>query len=418
MESIVCNLFTTAYIKIRLPPPNPIISLDSQGVSSFSSVFQVNPSLRMLLDCQLMRLDSLECHLPAAQIAQHPLEKRDSSRLLLLPRSEDKLEDHLFAELPNMLTGHELIVVNNTRVIPARLFGRRAGVYSQARSRAISKEHLSGTVEVLLVRKLGPEIWEALVRPGRKMQSGERVLFGQGELEAEVIARGELGMRTLRFVSRDTCPVAEHFERLGHVPLPPYIHRSDEVSDRERYQTVFAKQPGAIAAPTAGLHFTPQILERIRARGVNVCELTLEVGLGTFQPVHSKTLEGHQMHAESYEIPPETVQQISEARSAGRPVLAVGTTVVRALEASALCAAETGSAELLLPGKAVAQLFIYPGFHFRIVDALLTNFHLPRSTLLALVCAFAGREKVLDAYRHAVGAGYRFYSYGDCMLIR
>jgi len=250
------------------------------------------------------------------------------------------------------------------------------------------------------------------------MQTGERVLFGEGELEAEVISRGELGLRTLRFVSRDTHSVSEHLDRLGHIPLPPYIHRTDETADRERYQTVFAKQPGAIAAPTAGLHFTQEILEEIRARGIETCELTLEVGLGTFQPVHSDTLEDHVMHAEAYEIPAQTAQRIKEARAASRPILAIGTTVVRALEAAALRAAESGSAELLLSGKADARLFIYPGFHFRVVDALLTNFHLPRSTLLALVCAFAGREKVLAAYNHAVQAGYRFYSYGDCMLIR
>ncbi|HTQ60022.1 MAG TPA: tRNA preQ1(34) S-adenosylmethionine ribosyltransferase-isomerase QueA [Candidatus Solibacter sp.] len=381
-------------------------------------LFPANSTLGMLLDCHLMRLDELDYHLPAESIAQRPLERRDSSRLLLVPRSEQTWEDHLFVELPDFLNGDELIVLNNTRVIPARLFGRRAGTHAQAPSRASRVEHLTGTVEVFLVRKIDPETWEALVRPGRKMQTGERILFGSGELEAQVIARGELGIRTLRFVSRDTRVVADHLEHLGHVPLPPYIHRTDEDSDRERYQTVFAKQPGAIAAPTAGLHFTREIMERIRARGANVCELTLEVGLGTFQPVHSETLEGHVMHAESYEIPVQTAQQISEARSAGRPILAIGTTVVRALEASAARAAESGSAELLLPGKAVAQLFIYPGFRFRVVDALLTNFHLPRSTLLALVCAFAGREKILDAYGHAVQTGYRFYSYGDCMLIR
>src|SRR4029077_19294948 len=199
---------------------------------------------------------------------------------------------------------------------------------------------------------------------------------------------------------------------------PPYIHRPDEESDRERYQTVFAKQPGAIAAPTAGLHFTPEILKKIHARGVEFCELTLEVGLGTFQPVHSETLEDHVMHAEAYEIPAQTAQRVMEARAAGRPILAVGTTVVRALEAAALRAVESGSAELLLSGKADARLFIYPGFDFRVVDALLTNFHLPRSTLLALVCAFAGRESVLSACLHTVQAGYRYNSYGDCMLIR
>jgi S-adenosylmethionine:tRNA ribosyltransferase-isomerase len=372
----------------------------------------------MLLDSLLMRLADLDYDLPAGQIAQRPLDRRDASRLLLLSRRGGSFDDRLFAELPDLLCGDELLVLNNTRVIPARLFGRRAGVHAQPPSRATRSEHLAGKVEVFLTRQLDPQIWEALVRPGRKMQTGERVIFGEGELEAEVISRGELGMRTLRFVSRDTSSVAAHLERLGHIPLPPYIHRTDEVSDRERYQTVFAKQPGAIAAPTAGLHFTPEILERIRARGAELCELTLEVGLGTFQPVHSETLEDHVMHAESYEIPLQTAQRITEARAAGRTILAIGTTVVRALEAAALRTPESGSAELLLPGKADARLFIYPGFHFRVVDALLTNFHLPRSTLLALVAGFAGRENVLAAYNHAVQTGYRFYSYGDCMLIR
>jgi S-adenosylmethionine:tRNA ribosyltransferase-isomerase len=372
----------------------------------------------MLLDSLLMRLDDLDYNLPQSQIAQRPLDRRDASRLLELSRSKGSIEDRHFVNLPDLLCGDELIVLNNTRVIPARLFGRRAGVHSQSPSRATRREHLTGKVEVFLTRQLDLQSWEALVRPGRKMQTGERVLFGEGELEAEVISRGELGLRTLRFVSRDTRGILEHLERLGHTPLPPYIHRSDEVSDRERYQTVFAKQPGAVAAPTAGLHFTSEILEKIRARGIEICELTLEVGLGTFQPVHTETLADHVMHAESYDIPMQTAQRIQQARAARRPILAVGTTVVRALEAAALRATESGSVELLLPGKAEARLFIYPGFQFRVVDALLTNFHLPRSTLLALVCAFAGREKVLGAYYHAVQGGYRFYSYGDCMLIR
>lgn len=372
----------------------------------------------MLLDSPLMRLDDFDYHLPPEQIAQRPLGRRDASRLLELHRAGGGPSDHLFVDLPNLLRGDELIVLNNTRVIPARLFGRREGVHSQLPSRTARQEHLTGKVEVFLTRKVDSQTWEALVRPGRKMQTGERVIFGEGELEAEVTSRGELGLRTLRFVSRDTCGVSEHLERLGHVPLPPYIHRTDETADRERYQTVFAKRPGAIAAPTAGLHFTPEILEKIRARGVEICELTLEVGLGTFQPVHAETLEDHVMHSESYEIPEQTTQCIQRARGAGRTILAVGTTVVRALEAAALRAAESSSSELLLPGKADACLFIYPGFHFRVVDALLTNFHLPRSTLLALVCAFAGRENVLAAYNHAVQSRYRFYSYGDCMLIR
>jgi len=365
-----------------------------------------------------MRLDELDYQLPAHQIAQRPLERREASRLLLFDRVSGEFADRQFEEFPDILHGNELLVLNNARVIPARLFGTRRGVHSQPPSRATRAEHLSGKVEVFLTRQTDADTWEALVRPGRKMHVGEQVLFGEGELEGEVLARGELGVRTLRFVSHDDRNVGEHLERLGHVPLPPYIERADEEADRERYQTVFAKRPGAIAAPTAGLHFSDEILEKIRGRGVDISELTLDVGLGTFQPIHSETLEGHVMHEESYEIPADTAERIQTARAAGRPIVAVGTTVVRALEDAALRASESGSSSLVLPGKAAARLFIVPGFRFRAVDALLTNFHLPRSTLLALVCAFAGREAVLKAYEHAVQSGYRFYSYGDCMLIR
>jgi S-adenosylmethionine:tRNA ribosyltransferase-isomerase len=364
-----------------------------------------------------MRLDELDYHLPKEQIAQRPLARREDSRLLLLDRTSGRIADHLFLEFPQLLRGNELLVLNNARVIPARLFGRRAGIHSQAPSGATRSEHLSGKVEIFLTRQLAPGTWEALVRPGRKVPVGQHILFGEGELECEVLTRGELGLRTLRFVSHNERSLGEHFERLGHTPLPPYIDRPDETADRERYQTVFARNAGAVAAPTAGLHFSNQILEKIRTRGVEICELTLDVGLGTFQPIHSETLEGHVMHAESYEIPPDTVACIQAARAVGRPIVAIGTTVVRALEDSARRAVEAGSPNLVVPGKADAQLFIVPGFPFHVVDALLTNFHLPRSTLLALVSAFAGREPVLAAYRHAVEAGYRFYSYGDCMLI-
>jgi S-adenosylmethionine:tRNA ribosyltransferase-isomerase len=366
----------------------------------------------------MLRLDELDYVLPGERIAQRPLARRDASRLLLLNRTSGAYQDRMFSELPQLLDGNELIVLNNTRVIPARLFGRRVGVHSQPASRATKKEHLSGTVEVFLTQRLEANVWNALVRPGRKMKAGERILFGHGELQAEIVGRGELGLRTLRFESRDARKIAEHIERLGHVPLPPYIDREDEVADRERYQTVFAKNPGAIAAPTAGLHFTSEILTAIRKRGAEICELTLNVGLGTFQPIHSDTVEGHHMHAESYEISEETAARVAAARAAERPILAAGTTVVRALEDAAKKAAEAGSQTLLHPGKAEAQIFIVPGFRFRVVTALLTNFHLPRSTLLALVCAFAEREQVLAAYKHAVDAGYRFHSYGDCMLIR
>ena len=370
-----------------------------------------------MLDCGLMRTDELDYHLPPGQIAQQPLAKREDSRLLHFHRDTGVFDDRLFVDFPVLLEGNELLIVNNARVIPARLFGKRVVRPAQV-LHAAHQESSPGRVEVFLVRRLGHDTWQALVRPGRKMQIGERVLFGEGELEGEVIARGELGERTMRFCSHNALSVAEHLNELGHVPLPPYIDRADQPSDRERYQTVFAKQPGAVAAPTAGLHFTPEIVQAIRNRGAEICELTLDVGLGTFQPVHTETLEQHPIHAESYEIPPETAERVAEAHAAGRPVVAIGTTAVRALEDSALRAAEAGSRDLVLRGKSDARLFITPGFRFRVVDALLTNFHLPRSTLLALVCAFAGRDSVLAAYRHAVLASYRFYSYGDCMWIR
>jgi len=365
-----------------------------------------------------VRTDEFDYELPAEQIAQRPLEARDGSRLLVLDRATGFWSDDRFAALAELLRGEELLVFNNARVIPARLFGKRAGVHAQPPSRASRHEHLTGVVEVFLTKKLGQDTWEALVRPGRKLPAGERVVFGQGELEAEILSRGELGLRTVRFASRDNSRPAEHIERLGHVPLPPYIERQDESTDRERYQTLFAKQPGAVAAPTAGLHFSENVIGQIRAKGIETCELTLDVGLGTFQPIKSEILESHVMHGEAYEIPEATAKAIANARKAGRAVIAIGTTVVRAVEDAARRAAEEGSRELILPGRAEARLFITPGYGFRIADGLLTNFHLPKSTLLALVCAFAGRERVLAAYGHAVKAGYRFYSYGDCMLVR
>jgi S-adenosylmethionine:tRNA ribosyltransferase-isomerase len=365
-----------------------------------------------------MRIEELDYELPPELIAQRPLERRDASRMLLLDRTSGRDEDRLFEELPRLLRGDELIVYNNARVIPARLFGKRKGIHSQPPTRATRQEHLQGQVEVFLTRRLEQNVWEALVRPGRKLPCGERIVFGSGEMEGKIVSRGELGLRTIRFSSASSQEVDRLLESLGHVPLPPYIERKDEASDRMRYQTIFAKQPGAVAAPTAGLHFTPEILAKIHERGVETCEVTLDVGLGTFQPIHVDDLKDHVMHAERYEIPEEVAEKVSAARRSGRKILAVGTTVVRTLEDAALRAAQSESTKLVLSGSAEARLFITPGFAFWVVDALLTNFHLPRSTLLALVCAFAGRDHVLDAYRHAVEAKYRFYSYGDCMLIR
>jgi len=365
-----------------------------------------------------MRVDDLDYQLPPELIAQHALGRRDASRLLLLDRRSGGLEDRRFSELPQILAGNELLVFNNARVIPARLLGKRAGVHSQKPSRKTLREHLTGNVEVFLTRKIGGEVWEALVRPGRKMQVGEKVLFGDGELEAEILFRGELGIRTVRLSSKNSLSIEENLDRLGHVPLPPYIHRPDEASDRERYQTVYARQPGAVAAPTAGLHFTPEILQKLETRGCELCEVTLDVGLGTFQPVHTETLEEHKIHSEAYEIFPDAADKICRAKRDSRPILAVGTTVVRTLEDAAARASAASSPSPILAGGAEAQIFLLPGRKFRVVDQLLTNFHLPKSTLLALVCAFAGREKILQAYKHAVEEKYRFYSYGDCMLIR
>jgi S-adenosylmethionine:tRNA ribosyltransferase-isomerase len=365
-----------------------------------------------------MRLDELDYALPPELIAQRPLLQRDASRLLTLGRESGLIEDRAFSEFPDLLGGDELLVLNNARVIPARLFGRRAGVHSQEPSKATRREHLSGNVEVLLTRQVEPDTWEALVRPGRKLPVGERIRFGEGALAAEILSRGELGLRTLRFASHTSESVGDLLDRLGHIPLPPYIEREDETSDRDRYQTVFAKRRGAIAAPTAGLHFTPEIFERIRKRGIEICELTLDVGLGTFQPIHAEKIEEHAMHSEAFEISDETAERIRKARDEKRPIVAIGTTVVRALEAAALRASESESNALVQAGQADARIFIYPGFQFRVIDGLLTNFHLPRSTLLALVSAFAGKENVISAYRHAVEGKYRFYSYGDCMFIR
>jgi S-adenosylmethionine:tRNA ribosyltransferase-isomerase len=360
-----------------------------------------------------MDVGEFDFELPAGSIAQRPLAERDASRLLLLDRATGAYQDRQFRELPEILRGDELMVVNNARVVPARLFGRRAGVHAQplGQHNPARHEFLHAQIEVLLVRQLSADTWETLVRPGRKVPTGERIVFGDGELEAQVEGRGEFGLRVLRFKSKDG--FHETLGRLGHIPLPPYIKRADDSMDRERYQTVFAKQGIAVAAPTAGLHFTPQILERLRARGTEVAELTLEVGLGTFEPVRTERLEEHKIHAESYEIPECTAAAIRKARDEKRPVLAVGTTVVRALEDSA-----EKNGGLPAAGKFEADIFLFPGKVFRVVNQMLTNFHLPRSTLLAMVAAFAGREPLLRAYRHAVETGYRFYSYGDAMLIR
>jgi S-adenosylmethionine:tRNA ribosyltransferase-isomerase len=343
--------------------------------------------------------------------------------MLILDRGKLAWEDSTFRSLPDLLRGNELIVVNNARVLPARLLGRREGVRSEkpGHHRRTAREFLSSQIEVLLTKQVAAQEWEALVRPGRKIRVGERIEFGDGELSAEVVSRGDYGMRRIRLTAKGD--VTQTMERLGRVPLPPYISREDEPADRERYQTIFADHPGAVAAPTAGLHFSTAILERLRQRGIETVAITLDVGLGTFQPIHEEEIEQHQIHSERYEIPDATAAAICQARRDGRPILAVGTTVVRALEDAAEKSASRhgekwdASKSLVEPGPAEAGIFIKPGHAFRVVNQLLTNFHLPQSTLLILVSAFAGRELILQAYRHAVDARYRFYSYGDCMWI-
>jgi S-adenosylmethionine:tRNA ribosyltransferase-isomerase len=351
--------------------------------------------------------------LPEELIAQEPLPERSSSRMLRLWR-QNGFEDRSFREFPELLGPDDLVVFNNTRVFPARLYGRRSGAKAQPVSsrNPAARDFLRGRVEVLLTRQISrdPNEWECLVRPGRKIGIGEWLFFGdRQDLEAEVISRGSFGERRIRFQ-----PVADFFgavERLGHVPLPPYITREDRAADHERYQTVYAREQGSVAAPTAGLHFTPEILARLEERRVQSTELTLHVGLGTFQPVRVQQVEEHKLHGEAYSISRAAAEKINRALEEGRRVIAIGTTTVRTLE---FAARETGRVQ---PGSGEANLFIYPRFAFRVVGALLTNFHLPQSTLLMLVCAFGGKDQVLAAYRHAVGRRYRFYSYGDCMFI-
>jgi len=351
-----------------------------------------------------MDLASFDYSLPHELIAQQPLADRAASRMLVLHRTEQQWEDRTFRDLPSYLNAGDCLVLNDSRVFPARLFGHRSGVKSLpvGKNNPKRQEHLSGEVEVFLVRPVGNEgrDWEALVRPGRKLRVGEQVRFADG-LEAEIVGRGEFGERTIRFLGAGD--LFAEFERIGHVPLPPYIKRADDTADRERYQTVFARERGSVAAPTAGLHFTGEVLAQCRARGAATACVTLHVGLGTFQPIHTEQVELAKLHSERYSVTEESAAKIRAARR----VVAVGTTSVRTLES----AWRSGKME----GE--TDIFIYPGFDFRITGAMLTNFHLPRTSLLLLVCAFAGTEFALSAYRHAVEQRYRFYSYGDCMLI-
>jgi S-adenosylmethionine:tRNA ribosyltransferase-isomerase len=357
--------------------------------------------------------------LPEELIAQEPLPERDASRMLHLKHSTGEWDDSIFRDFPEILQPGDLLVFNNTRVFPARLYGRRKGSRAQpvsTRNRA-ARDFLHGRIEVLLTNQLSnqPNEWECLVRPGRKIGVGEHLFFGGAdELQAEVLSRGAFGERRIRF-HENNAPAAGFYsllERIGHVPLPPYISREDSSQDRERYQTVYAEKRGSVAAPTAGLHFTPEILDHIHARGIETAAITLHVGLGTFQPVRVERVEDHKIHSETYSISSEAAEAIDRALRASRRVIAVGTTTVRALEHAIRAGAGT-----ICPGATTADIFIYPGFEFQVVKAMLTNFHLPQSSLLMLVSAFAGKENVLRAYEHAVSQRYRFYSYGDCMFI-
>jgi S-adenosylmethionine:tRNA ribosyltransferase-isomerase len=336
-----------------------------------------------------MYLADFDYPLPESAIAQHPA-PRGESRLLVLDRAGRERHRRV-RDLPALLRPGDLLVVNDTRVIPARLFARRASG--------------GGRVELLLVERVGEREWEALAGPGRRARPGTVFELAPG-LQAEVVATAPTGRRRLRFSE----PIEPHLERLGHVPLPPYIQRADEPADRERYQTVYARRPGAVAAPTAGLHLSAELLAALAAAGIERAEVTLHVGPGTFKPVTAERVAEHLMESERYEIGEAAAEAIRRARARGGRVVAVGTTVVRALESAAAQRGEVTAA------SGTTDLFITPGFPFRAVDALLTNFHLPRSTLLLLVAAFAGRERVLAAYTEAVAAGYRFYSYGDAML--
>lgn len=340
-----------------------------------------------------MKTSDFYYDLPQELIAQDPLEDRSSSRLMMLDRKTGEVEHHIFKDIVDYLNPGDCLVINNTKVIPARLIGRREG-------------H-EGKVEVLLLKRKSDNIWETLVKPGKKCRIGSRLEFGEGLLKAEVVDIVEDGNRLIRFEYEGI--FEEILDQLGQMPLPPYI--THELKDRNRYQTVYAKNDGSAAAPTAGLHFTPELLEQIRAKGVAVAEVTLHVGLGTFRPVKVDDVTAHHMHSEFYQISAETAQLINERRKNGGRIIAVGTTSTRTLETAA---AEDGS---LKECSGWTDIFIYPGYQFKAVDALITNFHLPESTLVMLVSALAGKEHIMAAYAEAVKERYRFFSFGDAMFI-
>lgn len=397
---------------------------DGKQLRLFAVCASCTPNLKFIS----MLVSDFDYHLPEHLIAQEPAARRDNSRLLVVDRASNSFKDSVFYELPQFLRRGDVLVVNNTRVFPARLIGRRI------RTNSKGEEILGGRAEVFLVRRIEAMTWETLVRPGRAMPPGAIVEFARGKLTAEVLEWGERGRRVVRFESNGDFD--EIIDRIGRTPLPPYIKRDEEDRlDAERYQTIFARERGAIAAPTAGLHLTEDLLTEIRQRGIEVIEITLHVGYGTFQPVRVERVEDHKVETETYNLGRESADAINRAASEGRRVIAVGTTTTRALESAAIrCAQEESTNEsegeqkrdisvsaspstIVAAGQTTTDLFIHPGFKFRVLNGLITNFHLPCSSLLMLVSAFAGSELVLSAYRHAVEREYRFYSYGDAMLI-
>jgi S-adenosylmethionine:tRNA ribosyltransferase-isomerase len=359
-----------------------------------------------------LRVADFDFDLPDELIAQQPPAERGQSRMLVVNCATGAFRDSMFSEFPKLLQPGDLLVLNDSRVIPARLFARR--------TLRREKEKPTGRIEVMLTEPAGENKWRALVRPGRKIAIGERLVFpapdGEILLEADVLERGLYGDRLIEFA-----PVNDFFailDRIGHIPLPHYIHRPDEIADHERYQTVFARERGSVAAPTAGLHFTPQALGEIAARGIEIAQITLHVGLGTFAPLRVERVDEVKLHRERYSLSAATADALNRAVREGRRIVAVGTTTVRTLES----VASRFAPGQLEPHSGDTQIFISPGFEFRLVRALLTNFHLPQSSLLMLVSAFAGPQqtgvdRVLAAYRHAVASRYRFFSYGDCMFL-
>ena len=341
-----------------------------------------------------MNLHDFYYELPQELIAQDPLEDRSGSRLLILDRETGKREHHIFREIIDQLHPGDCLVVNNTKVIPARLIGSREGT--------------GGKVEVLLLKRGEDDVWETLVKPGKKARPGAKILFGDGILTGEVLEVVEDGNRKIRF--RYDGIFEEILDRLGQMPLPPYI--THQLKDKNRYQTVYAKHEGSAAAPTAGLHFTPELLQAIRDRGVRIAHVTLHVGLGTFRPVKAEQIEDHHMHSEFYMVEEEQARLINRTKAEGGRIIAVGTTSCRTLESAA------GPDGMLQAGSGWTDIFIYPGYEFRLVDCLITNFHLPESTLMMLVSALAGRERIMAAYEEAVKERYRFFSFGDAMFIK